>query len=215
MLNILIADDHELIRKGLRQVLEIRTDWRVCAEADNGRTALELATRVKPHIAILDVAMPELNGLDATRALLKASPESQVLILTMHESEELIREVLDAGARGYLLKADAASLLISAVEALARRKPFFTGKVSELVLHRTENGRATHSGRPPTQRLSLREREILQLLTEGKTSKEIANRLSISAKTVEVHRTNLMRKLDLHSVAELVRYAIRNQIIQA
>jgi len=215
-LQILIADDHELVRKGLRTVLENQPGWKVCGEAINGRHAFELARQLAPDVIILDVAMPELNGLEATRQIRKAIPKAEVLILTMHESEKLVSEVLAAGAHGYLLKADTSRLLVAAVESLAQHQPFFTRKVSEMVLSGYLNHAKTKQGAAgPAQQLTAREREIVQLLAEGKTNKEVAVALGISVKTVDAHRANVMHKLDLHSVADLVRYAIRNQIIEA
>ena len=215
-LQILIADDHELVRKGLRTVLENQPGWKVCGEAINGRQAVELTKQLGPDVIVLDVTMPELNGLEATRQILKAIPKAEVLILTMHESEKLVSEVLAAGAHGYILKADTSRLLVSAVESLAQHQPFFTGKVSEVVLSGYLNpGKIRKGAAVPVPHLTAREREIVQLLTEGKTNKEVAVALGVSVKTVDAHRANVMHKLDLHSVTDLVRYAIRNQIIEA
>jgi DNA-binding NarL/FixJ family response regulator len=205
-LQILIADDHELVRKGLRTVLENQPGWKVCGEAINGRQAVELTKQLGP----------ELNGLEATRQILKVLPKAEVLILTMHESEKLVSEALAAGAHGYILKADTSRLLVSAVESLAQHQPFFTGKVSEVLLSGYLNsGKIRKGAAGPVQRLTAREREIVQLLAEGKTNKEVAVELGINVKTVDAHRANVMHKLDLHSVTDLVRYAIRNQIIEA
>jgi len=215
-LQILIADDHELVRKGLRTVLENQPGWKVCGEAKNGRQAVELTKQLGPDVVVLDVTMPELNGLEATRQIRKVIPKAEVLILTMHESEQLVSAVLAAGARGYILKADTSRLLVSAVESLARHQPFFTGKVSEVVLSGYLNsGEVTNGGTGPLERLTAREREIVQLLTEGQTNKEVAVALGVNVKTVDAHRANVMHKLDLHSVTDLVRFAIRNQIIEA
>lgn len=215
-LQILIADDHELVRKGLRTVLENQPGWKVTGEAVNGRQAVELAKQLGPDVIVLDVTMPELNGLEATRQILKANPKAEVLILTMHESEKLVSEVLAAGAHGYILKADTSRLLVSAIELLAQHQPFFTGKISEVVLSGYLNPETTRKGAAgPVQRLTSREREIVQLLAEGKTNKEVAVALSVNVKTVDAHRANVMHKLDLHSVTDLVRYAIRNHIIEA
>ncbi|MCX6897740.1 MAG: response regulator transcription factor [Verrucomicrobia bacterium] len=215
-LQILIADDHELVRKGLRTVLENQPGWKVCGEATNGRQAVELAKQLGPDVIVLDVTMPELNGLEATRQILKAIPKAEVLILTMHESEKLVSEVLAAGAHGYILKADTSRLLVSAIELLAQHQPFFTGKISEVVLSGYLNpGKIRKGAASPVQRLTAREREIVQLLAEGKTNKEVAVALGVNVKTVDAHRANVMHKLDLHSVTDLVRYAIRNHIIEA
>jgi DNA-binding NarL/FixJ family response regulator len=212
-LKILIADDHELIREGLRARLEKRTGWKVCGEAVNGRQAVEMAWALKPDVAVLDISMPGLNGIEATRQIRKACPGTEVLILTMQQSEGLVRDVLAAGARGFVLKTDTARLLVAAVEALAEGKPFFTGKVSELVLGAfldpDRSARLDEAGR-----LSPREREIAQLLAEGKTNKDVAAMLGVSVKTIDAHRANIMRKLNLHSVAELVRYAVREKLIE-
>jgi DNA-binding NarL/FixJ family response regulator len=209
---ILIADDHEIVRRGIRALVEGHPGWEICGEAMDGRQAVEKAVELRPDIVLLDVGMPNLNGLDAARQILAANPRTRVLILTMHDSEQIVREVLEVGARGFLLKTDAARDLVSAVEALQRRTTFFTSSVAEIVLNGYLNRRS--DDRPVKDRLTAREREVVQLLAEGKTSKEVAVALNLSVKTAETHRTNVMRKLDLHSVADLVRYAVRNNIVQ-
>jgi len=209
---LIVADDHEVVRRGLRALLEAQPGWSVIAEAVTGREAADKAVELKPDVVVLDITMPELNGLEATRRILKAVPECEVLILTVHESEQVVREVLDAGARGYILKSDAGRDLVAAVAALKARKPFFTSKVAGLVLEGYLGGTASR-GEPPRSRLTPREREIVQLLAEGKSNKEVAAHLGISVKTAETHRTNIMRKLDMHSVGELVRYAVRNKMV--
>jgi DNA-binding NarL/FixJ family response regulator len=215
-IRILIADDHEMVRHGLRSLLEQREGWTVCGEAADGRTAVSQAETLRPHIVIMDVSMPELNGLEATRMIRKAIPNCEVLILSMHHSEQLVREVLAVGARSYMLKSDAGELLINAIENLARGKPFFSPQVSEVILNAfLEHSGDEEGGRSDAGPLTAREREVIQLIAEGKSSKEIATVLGLSEKTVETHRSNLMRKLDIHSVSEIVRYAIRNQIIEA
>jgi DNA-binding NarL/FixJ family response regulator len=215
MLRILVADDHDIVRRGLTRLLEERAGWSVCAEAANGREAVELALEHRPAVAVLDLTMPELNGLEATRRIRQALPDTEVLIFTMHESEELVRNVLAAGARGYLLKSDAARQLVPAVESLAQRKPFFAGRISEVLLEGfLESGRR-NTAPSTTDRLTSREREIVQLLAEGNSNKAIARRLDLSVKTVETHRAAIMRKLDLSSTAALVRYAVRNKLIEA
>jgi DNA-binding NarL/FixJ family response regulator len=212
-LRILLADDHDIVRRGLKELLQERAGWIVCAEASNGREAVDLAVKFRPHVAVLDLSMPELNGLEATRRIRQAVPETEVLIFTMHDSEELVRNVLGAGARGYLLKSDAALQLVPAVESLAQRKPFFAGRISEVLLEGFLNPDRKKAAPEHADRLTSREREIVQLLAEGNSNKEIARGLALSVKTVETHRAAIMRKLDLHSLADLVRFAIRNQIV--
>ena len=215
-MQILIADDHELVRKGLRAVLENQPGWKVCGEAVDGRQAVALAKQLQPDVIVMDFSMPELNGLEATRQIRKALPKVEVLILTVHQSEQLVGEVLAAGARGYILKADTSRLLMAAIESLAQHKPFFTGTASEVVLGGyLRPGQPARSESRDLPRLTAREREIVQLLTEGKTNKEVAVALGVSVKTVDAHRANIMNKLNLHSVTDLVRYAIRNKIIEA
>ena len=213
MLRLLVADDHEIVRRGLQALLKTQPGWEVSAEAVDGRDAVEKAKVLRPDIVIMDLAMPELNGLEATRQIRKILPDTEVIILTMHESEQVVREVLDAGARGYILKSDAGRDLIAAVESVNRKVPFFTSKVAALVLDAYLNGRGG-SGSEDRRRLSPREREILQMLAEGRSSKEVAIKLGISVKSAETHRSNIMRKLDLHSISDLVRYAIRNKIVE-
>ncbi len=212
-LSILIADDHAVVRAGLRTLLESRSRWQVCAEAADGRDAVEKAAKHKPHIAILDIGMPLLNGVEATRQIRKASPATEILILTMHESDDLVQQVVEAGARGYILKDEADRVLLDAVQALSQHKPFFSVRVTEAAVTAIIAD-ASDSTRSSRSRLTPREREILQLLAEGKSNKEVANLLNISVNTAEAHRANIMLKLDFHSLAELVMYAIRNNIIQ-
>jgi DNA-binding NarL/FixJ family response regulator len=213
---ILLADDHEVVRKGLRALLEAQPGWKVVAEAIDGREAVEKAKDMRPDIAIVDIGMPCLNGLEATRQIVKKAPHTRVLVLTMHDTNPLIQQVVKAGARGYVLKSDVASDLVSAVEALCRDQTFFTSKVSQIILDRYV-GRSEGMENSPDEDspLTPREREVVQLLAEGKSSKEVASVLGISVKTAETHRINLMRKLDCHSVAEVVRYAVRNLIAEA
>lgn len=219
MLRILIADDHEVARRGIRAVLESHPGWEVCGEAKDGRETVELASRLNPDVILLDIGMPNLNGLEAARHILAASPEAAILILTMHDSDHVVREVLRAGARGFLLKSDAGRDLVAAVESLQMRRTFFTTRVSQMVLDGyldRRNGRETEDDQQEVAEnvLTMREREVIQLLAEGKTSKEVAVALNLSVKTAETHRTNLMRKLGLHSVADVTRYAVRNGIVQ-
>jgi DNA-binding NarL/FixJ family response regulator len=219
MLRILIADDHEVARRGIHSLLESHAGWEVCGEAKDGREAVELAARLKPDLILLDIGMPNLNGLEAARQILAASPEIAILILTMHDSDHTVREVLRAGARGFLLKSDAGRDLVAAVEALQTQRTFFTTRVSQMVLEGyldRDGGREIGSREDVEMSndiLTAREREVIQLLAEGRTSKEVAVALNLSVKTAETHRTNLMRKLGLHSVADLTRYAVRNGIV--
>jgi DNA-binding NarL/FixJ family response regulator len=211
---ILIADDHELIRRGLAAVLADRPDWSIVGEAADGRQACELAARLTPEIVVLDLTMPQLNGLDATRQIRISTPKTRILIVTAHESEQLLREVLDAGAMGYVLKSDAGRVLVQAIEALLDDRPFFTSKVARSVLEgylRSSENASTQSALA----LSPRERHIVQLLAEGSNNKEVARTLQLSVKTVETHRSNIMRKMEFGSLADLVRYAIRNRIVDA
>jgi DNA-binding NarL/FixJ family response regulator len=217
-LRLLVADDHDVVRKGVRTLLEEQPGWEVAAEAADGREAVEKAKLVQPDVTILDLSMPELNGLEAAKEILK-TVQTKVLILTMYDSDPLIRQTLEAGARGYLLKSDAGRDLVSAVDALRRNKTFFTPKVAQMVLEgylgRPSKENEDDGNRKNGLRLTARQKQILQLLAEGKSSKEVAVALSISVKTAETHRANIMRRLDCHSVTELVRYAIRNHIIEA
>jgi DNA-binding NarL/FixJ family response regulator len=208
---ILIADDHAVVRAGLRALLESRPGWEVSAEAADGRDAVEKASKLKPQVAILDIGMPLLNGVEAARRIHKASPQTEILILTMHESDDLVQQVVDAGARGYILKDDADRVLLAAVDALRQHKPYFSTRVAG---PRDSGDSPAEPSRPSRSRLTPREREILQLLAEGKSNKEVATLLGISVNTAEAHRANIMLKLDLHSVTELVHYAIRNKIIK-
>ena len=213
-LDVLVADDHDIVRRGLRDLLEKQPGWKVVAEATNGKEAVEKAKQLKPDVSILDISMPSLDGLEAARQILASGSPTKVLILTMHHSDPLIQQMLKAGVRGYVLKSDAASELVQAVEALHRNKTFFTSKVPQVFLHDRKKPAKTNS-QDKVLRLTPRQREIVQLLAEGKNSREIAAMLGTTFKTVETHRANIMRRLECHSVTELVRYAIRNDIIQA
>ena len=212
-LRILIVDDHPVVRRGVRALLEPQPGWEIVGEATTGREAIHFAVLLQPDIVIMDLILPELNGLDAARAILRDEPRTEILVLTMHHSEELARNVLQAGARGYVLKSDADQQLVAAVKTLAEHRPFLTSSVSEFVVddyvRRIATPATGHDGLTP------REREIIQLLAEGKSNKETATALSVSVKTIEAHRANVMRKLRLRSATDLVRYAIRNKMVDA
>jgi len=215
-LRLIVADDHAVLRTGLRTLIEAQPGWKVEAECADGRDAVAKTKELKPDVAIVDISMPSLNGLEATRQILKVSPRTRVLVLSMHESDPLIREVLDAGAHGYLLKSDAGRDVVSAVDALRRGKPFFTSKVAQMILDGyLKRDTPGNEGGHAKATLTPRQREIVQLIAEGKSSKEVAVALNLSVKTAETHRANIMRRLECHSVTELVRYAIRNEIVQA
>ena len=214
-LRILVADDHELVRRGMCALLQAHADWEVCGEASDGRDAVEKAKQLKPDVVILDIGMPNLNGLAATRQLMQQG-NYKIIVLTIDDSDQAVREALDAGARGFVLKSDAARDLVSAVEALQRNRLFFTPRVNDMVLagflETGHNGSSRRLPKVPTP--TAREREVIQLVAEGKSSKEVAALLNLSTKTAETHRSNIMRKLGLHSVQDLVLYAIKNHIIQ-
>lgn len=212
---ILIADDHDVVRSGLRSLLETRPQWVVCGEAANGRQAVEMCLVLKPDVVIMDITMPNLTGLEATRQIMKALPKTQIVILTMHESPELVREVLDAGARGFVLKTDKGREVMHAVQAMQDQRTFFTSKVTDVVLHgASEAERKSSSPADRGQGLTPREKQVVHLLAEGKSNKEVASELDITVKTAEAHRMNIMRKLNAHSVVALVRYAMRNNMLR-
>lgn len=215
-LRILIADDHEVVRHGLCRLLQAHEGWEICGEAKDGREAVELAARLKPDVVILDIGMPNLNGLAAARQLTQQDANQKIIVLTITDSDQVIREALDAGARGFVLKSDAARDLVSAVEALQRNRMFFTPRVNDMVLAGfLEKGHRPANGEPPVlPKLTPRESEVIQLLAEGKSSKEVACVLNLSTKTAETHRSNIMRKLGFHSIRDLVVYAVKNNIIQ-
>lgn len=214
MIRIVLADDHDLMRRGIRGLLQSEPDLEVCGEAANGREAVELTTRLQPDVIVLDLGMPELNGLDALKLIHKDVPATEVLVFSMHDSEGLVREVFAAGARGYVLKSDAARYLVDAIRSLAQHKPFFTERISEAILSSlvssaAQNGRQSVAADP----LTIREHEILQLLAENKNNKDIAGTLGISVRTVETHRRSIMQKLNANSIVELVHYAVRNRMV--
>jgi len=215
-LKILLADDHDLMRRGLKSLIGPRPDWSICGEAHTGSQAVALAKQHQPDVAILDISMPELNGLEAARRIRTVSPKTEILILSVHYSDHLIREILRLGIRGYMVKTDSDRDLITAIETLAKHKPFFTTCATELILtHSQRVGANLAAPMDLSDRLTSREREIVQLVSEGKSTKEVASLLGISVKTAETHRANIMRKLQVHSVTDLVRYAVRNEIVQA
>ena len=213
-LRILIADDHEIVRRGLKALLSSRPDWIVCAEASTGREAVAMAEQHRPDIVVMDISMPGLNGLEATRKIRKVLPKTQVVILSIHYSDQLVREVLDSGARAYVLKSDASRDLLSAVEAVTSNRPFFTAGAARILIDGFCNTPSSPQPSLLRKSLSAKEREIVQLLAEGKSTKEVAVILGISVKTAETHRSNIMRKLEMHSVSELIRYAVRNNMIE-
>ena len=207
---VLIVDDHDALRRGIRALVETRPNFSVVAEAASGHAAIEEARRTQPDIAIVDYSLPELNGLDLTLALKRELPRLEILIYTMHARDEIITGILKAGARGYVMKSDSEEHLLAALDALAVRRPYFSGAVSEALLEQfLQSNRHLNVGI-----LTHREREVVQLIAEGKINKQIANTLDISVKTVETHRASAMHKLKLRTTADLVRYAIRNSLIE-
>jgi DNA-binding NarL/FixJ family response regulator len=209
MTRILIADDHDVVRSGVRAILEGQAGWEIVGEAADGKAAVNLALATRPNVVVLDYALPLLNGIEATRQIRARVPGAEVLIFTMHDTAVLVREVLEAGARGFLLKSDARRFLVAAVEALAEHKTFFTSKVSETLLasYLSKDG-------PAGSLLTSREKSIVKLIADGRTNKEMAEVLSIGVKTVETHRASALRKLNLETTADLIRYAIRNKIVE-
>ena len=210
MTRLLVADDHEVVRAGVRHILQGHPGWEIVAEAENGKEAVAKAIETKPDVAIVDYSLPLMNGIEVTRQIRSRLQGTEVLIFTMHDSDTLVEQLLNAGARGYLLKSDANKNLVEAVELLVEHKPFFTSKVSAALLN-------SFLARPGRSELVLtdRERGVVQLIAEGHTNKKIGELLHISLKTVESHRAAAMRKLNLNSSAALVRYAIRNRIVEA
>ena len=211
---ILIADDHPIFRLGLCSLLGSHEGWEVCGQAADGRDAVQKCGQLKPDLLILDICMPKLNGVDAARQILKDNPAQRILILTDVNSEDVVRDCLEAGVRGWVFKSDGTDDLTTAVEALARHKSAFSSRVSDLIMDGFLQRHRAGPGAPKVSRLSPREREVVQLLGEGKTTKEVATLLNLSVKTAETHRSNLMHKLKLHSIADLVLYAVRNEIVR-
>ena len=214
-MRILVADDHEIVRQGLRALIETRAGFVVCGEAANGREAIDRTAALKPDVLVLDIAMPELNGLEAARRIPAVSPRTQILVLSTHHDDALVHEIVTAGVRGYVLKSDAARDLVTAIESLGSGRPFFSAQIADVVVEGfVGRGRLLPGDGGAAARLTSREREVLQLLAEGRSTKEVAASLDIGIKTAETHRANLMKKLDLQTIAELVRYAVRNHIVE-
>lgn len=212
-IQVLLADDHTILRDGIRALLEEEPDMEVVAEAKDGRMAVELACKYQPDVLLMDIAMPLLNGLEATRQIRRESPDTKVLVLTMYEDEEYIRQFLAAGALGYVLKYAAASELLGAIRAVHKGEAVLSPAITRLVIEEYLRWADVQPKDAPNG-LTAREREVLQLIAEGYTNKQIAEILTISVKTVQAHRANLMRKLDLHDRAELIKYAIQKKIIE-
>lgn len=214
---ILIVDDHTVVRRGLRALLETQPGWTICGEAGNGNEAVEKAGQQQPDVVILDIGMPEMNGVLATVRIREVAPWARVLVLTMHNSEELIQSCLEAGAQGYVLKSDAERDLVSAVEALVQHKTYFTQSATNVVLGslRDKQDKQKEAAEEiSSDRLTSREQEVVQLLAEGRSNKEVAASLGIATRTVESHRANIMTKLHLGTFSELMRYAIRKKIVE-
>jgi DNA-binding NarL/FixJ family response regulator len=209
---ILIADDHEIVRQGLRSLLSGHPGWEVCAEAKDGLETVKKAEELKPDLVALDIGMPQLNGIDAAKQILRTNSRAKILFLTVYDTEHAAKAAVQLGAKGLLLKSDAALELVSAVEAIQNNSTYFTSRVKEAVLERDLRGNRRSLER---ETLTPRERQITQLLAEGNSTKEVATILNLSVKTAETHRSNIMSKLRLHSVSELVLYAVRNNIVQA
>lgn len=212
-LRILVADDHEVVRHGVCAVLRARKDWEVC-QATDGREAVTRAKQLRPDVVILDIGMPNLNGLAAARQILDDNPDQKIIILTIDESDQLLDELLKAGVRGYVLKSDAACDLVLAVEALSQKKTFFTPRVAQRVLAGFVGHNPREAAARTLPKLTLRELEVVQLVAEGKSTKEVAITLDLSVKTVETHRNNIMRKLGVHNLCHVILYAVRNHIVQ-
>ena len=212
---ILLADDHEVVLRGLRSLIEMQPGFEICGEAANGRLAVDLARELNPDVVIMDIGMPELNGFEATRQIRRSAPKVAVLVLSMHQSDQLVREVLAAGARGYMLKSDAGRELVGAISALAGGGTYFSPTVAKAAKRTGVQPSPKKPGRRASGDLTQREHEILQLLAEGRSNKSTATKLGISVKTVETHRARIMNKLEMKSLADLVRYAVRNHIIEA
>ncbi len=214
-LRILIVDDHEVVREGARALIESESEWEVCGIAANGREAIDRTRELRPDVIVLDVTMPKLNGLEAIREIKQAVPRGEIVVFSAHRSEEIVQQVFDAGAKSYIRKGDAGRYLLDAIRSLAVHKPFFTSEVSEILFAKFLRADAPRRQTPTDQTLTSREREIVRLLADGNSNKEVATSLGISIRTAETHRATLMRKLSTDSLADVVRYAIRNHIIDA
>jgi two-component system, NarL family, response regulator NreC len=214
-LRILVADDHEVMRTGVRALIEQEPGWQVCGTATNGQEAVEVARKLKPDVVVLDMTMPELDGLEALREIKRALPNTEVVIFSAYHSEEVIEQLFDAGAKSYIQKSDASRHLVAAIKSLAEHKPFFTSEISQILFAKFLSGSAGKKQNGPEHAVTSRERDVVRLLAGGNSNKEVANCLGISIRTAETHRATLMRKLGLESLAALVRYAIRNHIIDA
>jgi len=211
---ILVADDHSVVRRGVESLLEGHPRWKVCGEAVEGADAIAKAKRLRPDVVIMDITMGPMNGLEATREILKVLPKTKVLVLTMHESEQVVREVLNAGAHGYVLKSDADRDLVDALETIEQGKTFYASKVSQMVLGAYLHRQPGAEEEEESGALTPRQREVVQLLTTGKSNKMVAAMLGISVKTVETHRNTIMHRLKFRSFSDLVRYAVRERIIE-
>lgn len=214
-LRILIADDHEVMRTGVRALVEQEPEWQVCGTATNGQEAVDAARKIKPDVVILDMTMPELDGLEALREIKRALPNTEVVIFSAYHSEEVIGQLFEAGAKSYVQKSDASRHLVTAIKSLAEHKPFFTSDISQILFAKFLSGSAGKKQNAHEHAVTSRERDVVRLLAGGNSNKEVANSLGISIRTAETHRATLMRKLGLESLAALVRYAIRNNIIDA
>ena len=214
-LRILVADDHEVMRTGVRALIEQEPGWQVCGTATNGQEAVEAARKLKPDVVVLDMTMPELDGLSALREIKHTVPNTEVVIFSAYHSEEVIEELFDSGAKSYIQKSDASRHLVAAIKSLAEHKPFFTSEISQILFAKFLSGSAGKKQNGPEHAVTSRERDVVRLLAGGNSNKEVANCLGISIRTAETHRATLMRKLGLESLAALVRYAIRNHIIDA
>jgi two-component system, NarL family, response regulator NreC len=214
-LRILVADDHEVIRDGVRALIEHEPGWRVCGTAANGRQAVETAKKLKPHVVVLDMTMPELDGLEALRQIKSALPNTEVVIFSAYHSEEVIEQLFNAGAKSYIQKSDCGRHLVAAIKSLVDHRPFFTNEISQILFSKLLSYSSEKKQNGKKGVLTNRERDVVRLLAGGSSNKEIANSLGISIRTAETHRATLMRKLGLKSLAALVRYAIRNNIIDA